>query len=357
MRVFAIVTDAFGGRGGIACYNRHVLRAFSESPLVTQVTAMPRLVVDPVGVLPLKLRFPITSASGKWHFVCSALRHLFRPADVVFCGHINLLPLGVFMALLWRAPLILQVHGIDAWVAPKPLVKRLIRHVSEIWSVSRHTRDRMNVWAGLPESRYRVIPNTIALSDFSPDASPEPFPVLMELEHARVMLTLARLDARERYKGIDELLEALPGLLADVPELVYVIAGEGDDSLRLAAKAQALGVGDQVRFIGYVSEHEKLSWLRRADVFAMPGRGEGFGIVYLEAMACGTPVIGSVLDGSRDALLDGELGQLVNPDDRRQLHDAVLAALSLGKRRPPGLEVFDWPCFRERVHDALERFA
>ena len=104
------------------------------------------------------------------------------------------------------------------------------------------------------------------------------------------MLTLARLSAAERYKGIDELLELMPRLLRDIPSLTYVIAGDGDDRPRLEEKARALGVGSRVVFTGYVPESEKADHFRLADTFAMTGRGEGFGIVYLEALASGVAI-------------------------------------------------------------------
>ena len=97
----------------------------------------------------------------------------------------------------------------------------------------------------------------------------------------------------------------LPALAADVPDVAYLIAGDGDDRARLEKKAAALGVADRVVFAGYVPEEEKADHYRLADAFVMPGRGEGFGIVYLEALACGVPVVASSLDASREAVRDG----------------------------------------------------
>jgi glycosyltransferase involved in cell wall biosynthesis len=88
----------------------------------------------------------------------------------------------------------------------------------------------------------------------------------------------------------------------------------------------------------------------------MPGRGEGFGFVFLEAMACGVPVVGSKLDGSREALRDGELGLLVDPDDSDALADAVLTALQQPKAVPPGLEYFSFPRFAERLGEIVRKY-
>ena len=90
-----------------------------------------------------------------------------------------------------------------------------------------------------------------------------------------------------------------------------------------------------------------------ADVFALPGRGEGFGIVFLEAMACGVPVVGSSMDGSREALLNGELGELVDPADPASMREGILRALAKPKGIPPGLDYFAWPRFCERIAAAV----
>ena len=134
-----------------------------------------------------------------------------------------------------------------------------------------------------------------------------------------VLLTLSRSWTTDNYKGIDEVLELLPALAERIPEIAYLVVGEGDDRPRLEAKARALGIGDRVVFAGFIPESEKTEHYRLADAYVMPGWGEGFGFVYLEAMACGIPALGSKLDGSREALRDGDLGILVDPHDRDDL--------------------------------------
>lgn len=109
----------------------------------------------------------------------------------------------------------------------------------------------------------------------------------------------------ERYKGHDRVLEVIPSLLERFPNLVYVIAGDGDDRLRLEKLAKDLGVHAAVRFTGRIDNNDLPDLYRMADVFVMPSTGEGFGIVFLEAMACGVPAVGSDSDGSIDALGEG----------------------------------------------------
>jgi glycosyltransferase involved in cell wall biosynthesis len=145
-------------------------------------------------------------------------------------------------------------------------------------------------------------------------------------------------------------MNALPGLLRSVPDLIYMIAGDGSDRARLETKARELGIADRVIFTGFICEHEKVDHYRLARAFALPGWGEGFGIVLLEAMACGVPVLGSTLDGTRDALLDGALGLLVNPHDHADLERGILETL----RRPlgivpAGLSYFSLARFQDRL--------
>jgi glycosyltransferase involved in cell wall biosynthesis len=171
------------------------------------------------------------------------------------------------------------------------------------------------------------------------------------LQEKSVIATLARLSAHERMKGVDEVLEALPRLLPLHPNLVYLVMGDGTDRSRLMAKAADLELGEHVVFTGAVAEEEKVAHFRLADVFVMPSHGEGFGFVFLEALACGVPVVASAIDGGREAVRDGMLGVLVDPNDQGDIVRGIEEAL--GRPRgvvPPGLDYFSVPNFTSRVH-------
>jgi glycosyltransferase involved in cell wall biosynthesis len=135
---------------------------------------------------------------------------------------------------------------------------------------------------------------------------------------------------------------------------VYVIAGGGEDFTRLQEKVQALGILNNIRFTGMVQEEEKADLYNLADVFVMPGHGEGFGIVFLEAMACGIPVVGSELDGSREALRGGTLGIVVNPLDPSSIEQGIREAFMRGKGVPEGLDHFAEPQFEHRVRTVVD---
>jgi phosphatidyl-myo-inositol dimannoside synthase len=352
MRIFALVTDAFGGHGGIARFNRELLSALCSHPDVEQVVALPRLLPEPPGDLPEKLVFDTSGVGGKLKFVLAVLHSAFRTprSAIILCGHIHLLPVAFLIRLFRRVPIVLVVHGVDAWQPTRRwLVDRLVRKIDVLISVSDFTRQRFLAWARPVRAQRFRLPNCVDLTAFTPGPK---HPGLMErygLRESTVLLTVARLSAQERYKGVDEVLAVLPELAREIPNLRYLVVGDGTDRARLVQKAASLGLADRVRFAGYVAEREKVDHYRLADAFVMAGWGEGFGIVYLEALACGVPVLASKLDASREAVLDGKLGVLVNPKSPAELRAGILRVLRERPRGVPAeLNHFDRDHFRAR---------
>ena len=170
-----------------------------------------------------------------------------------------------------------------------------------------------------------------------------------------MLFTFGRLVSEQRAKGMDEVMEAMPGLLSESPDLVYLIGGGGPDRPRLEAKAKALGLADRVIFAGRIAEEEKVAHYHLADAYVMPSRGEGFGIVILEAMAAGIPAMASSKDGGREALLDGKLGPLVDPDDPASVSSGIRAVLARPRGRPEGLDYFSLEAFASACRDCWTR--
>ena len=136
--------------------------------------------------------------------------------------------------------------------------------------------------------------------------------------------------------------------------MVYLLGGDGPDRARLAKKAHDLGVSGQVVFTGMIDENEKVDHYRLADVYVMPSLGEGFGIVFLEAMSCGIPVVASKLDGGREALRDGMLGTLVDPSNQEDIINGIKRALRSDRQIPPGLAYFSKSNFQRRVSQMIK---
>jgi len=176
--------------------------------------------------------------------------------------------------------------------------------------------------------------------------------------------------ASERYKGHDVVLRALPSVVAKVPDLTYVVVGDGDDRPPLESLANQLGLADHVVFTGEVSESELAALYQRSEVFVLPARtviddhnpkGEGFGIVFLEAMAFGKPVIGPNYGAPAELIRHGENGLLVDPDDPTSVAEALVrlltnpkAAHQMGKAGSAWVRGhYSYASFRERLGELL----
>jgi phosphatidylinositol alpha-1,6-mannosyltransferase len=311
----ALLTDAFGGRGGIAQYNRDLTTALARDPSFASIEILPRVAPEDAGPLPVKVR-QHQPRLGRLSYVLAAWRLASQlQPDVIFCGHLFMVPLGVTLARRFGARLIVQVHGVEAWARPSWLLRRALERADLILAVSRDTRARVLAWADIIPERVRVASNTVAL-DFTPGDSGAARAAL-GLSDEFVLLTVGRLAASERYKGHDRIIPALKPLLDAGMNPVYLIVGDGDDRPRLEALARECGVRPQVRFLGHVPRDALPNLYRAAQIFVLPSLGEGFGIVLLEAMACGTPAVGLAHGGAMDALCDGELGVALEVDDVR----------------------------------------
>ena len=169
-------------------------------------------------------------------------------------------------------------------------------------------------------------------------------------------MTVSRLSSLERYKGHDRVIRTLPRVLDRHPDTIYLIVGDGDDRPRLESLAVECGVTKNVQFTGSVPPEELPDYFRLADVLVMPSAGEGFGIVFLEAMATGICVIGGSQDGSRDALCDGALGILVDPENGKELASAILAALDNPARTGDRTTRFKPALFAEHLNALYQLF-
>ncbi|MBA3921432.1 MAG: glycosyltransferase family 4 protein [Nostocaceae cyanobacterium] len=359
MKILVLIPDAFGGRGGIAKFNQDFLNALCTYPESTEVVAIPRRVVDQVSSLPNKLTYVTSGLKGKLNYGFAILQtvNCSPKYDLILCGHINLLPFAYLVHLWMKAPIVLVIYGIEAWhPSPSWLANKLLHKINGIISISEFTKKRFLNWAKLNDIQEHILPLTVNLESFTPAAKNHELVDRYHLEGKTVLMTLGRLVSRERYKGFDEIIELLPTLIQEITHVVYMIVGEGDDRQRLESKAKYLGVEKFVIFTGFVPEAEKADYYRLADAFVMPGKGEGFGIVYLEAMACGIPVVASKIDGSREAVRDGLLGILVNPDNPAEIKAGIIEALKRPKGLvPQGLDYFSSDNFEQRCHHIFDK--
>jgi glycosyltransferase involved in cell wall biosynthesis len=358
VKVLALVTDAYGGTGGIAQYNRDFFESVAAHSSVREVVLVPRVIARAHETLPAGITHMSTAAGSKVRFVRSLAGIARRDAgfSLVVCGHINLLPAAWFAAKRCGTPLVLMVYGVEVW-SPGSWIRRYMLHRLEgVVAISAFTVKRLREWAVVAGDRIFLIPNAIDLDAYTPGPGKTEVRERLGLRDGPVLMTLGRMDASERAKGFDEVLEVLPSLVEDFPELSYIAAGDGTDRARLEEKARRLGVRDRTVFTGYVLEKEKLDLYRLADLFVMPSRLEGFGYVFLEALASGIPVVASAVDGSREAVRGGAWGSLADPNDRAEILNAIRRSLKKPVVPPhQELEYFSKARFRGRVWKLLEQ--
>lgn len=293
-------------------------------------------------------RGPHSASVAMLNAVALAEARRWRP-DVVLSGHVVTAP----AARLTGVPFVQYLYAKE--VAHRAgLTAFAVRHAAASIVLGEHGRS-LAVAAGAPAHRIHAIP---------PGIDVPPAPATTARDRAPLIVNVARLE--DRYKGFDVLVRALPLIRARVPEATLTLVGEGPLRAPLEALAAANGCAHALRCVGAVRDDERDGLLSEATVFAMPGRlpassgGEGFGIVYLEAGAHGTPVVAGSAGGALDAVVHGETGLLVDPEDHIAVADAISELLldrdlatRLGSGGRAWAERFAWSLVVPRVEDVL----
>lgn len=254
---------------------------------------------------------------------------IWQRPNLVVSTHINY---GIACYVLQRLtgiPYWIVAHGTEVWNLQHPLHRLALRHADRILAVSHHTRNRLLAEQPLNPVRISVLPNTFDGDRFQ--IAPKP-PHLLERyglqPNQPVLLSVSRLGKSDtRDKGLDRLLHTVAKVRDRLPNLHYLVVGKGDDRPRLKSLATQLGIADCVTFAGFIPDEELNQYYNLCDLFALPSCIEGFGIVYLEALASGKPVLAGNGDGAIDPLQGGELGCLVNPFDLDAIADSIFQIL------------------------------
>jgi glycosyltransferase involved in cell wall biosynthesis len=269
-----------------------------------------------------------------------------RPA-LALTMHLHFLPLLVLLRKLHQTKVACVLHGIEIWQAKGRLRVESLRHADLLIAVSQHTAEVTAEKHQVAASSISIVSNTFNEERYT--VGPKPGALLAQYNlqpDQPVLLTISRLAMSERYKGHERVLESLPEVRKHFPKVRYLIGGTGDYSANLRSRAEELGVSDLVTFTGFIPNEELCAHYQLCDIFVMPSQKEGFGIVFLEAMACGKPVIAGNLDGSVDALDGGRLGVLVNPNESEEIQHAVISLL---EHSHPNRLLFDPAALHQEV--------
>jgi glycosyltransferase involved in cell wall biosynthesis len=257
--------------------------------------------------------------------------------DVLFVGHLGLAPVAYLMKKLGRVRRYhVILHGIEAWKRVAVIDRLALRAATNIVATTRFTAEECARHNGLSSKHFRVIP--LCADERKIDPSPS-----FNLHGEFKLLCVARQDARERYKGFEHVFDAIGRLVPAHPRIHLNLVGTGNDQEGLKAEAKKHRVHDQVTFWGVLSDEELAAAYQQCDVFIMPSKKEGFGIVFLEAMRHGKPCIGGNHGGTPDVIEHERSGYLVEYGDVEsicrylsRLEQDKEQRLRLGKR---GLEL------------------
>jgi phosphatidyl-myo-inositol dimannoside synthase len=254
-----------------------------------------------------------------------------RPQWVLF-SHIGLTRAqkGIPMAL--RRPYGVFLHGVEAWKRLGPTDRSMLRGASLRLANTAHTAAR--VMEANPEiGEVTACPLALTTVSSVHPAPDDQLPAPIADHRGQLVLMVGGLRGNQAYKGHEQVIQAWPAVVAAVPDARLVIVGEGDDRPRLERLARQSGAGDRITFTGFASDELLAASYERAALLVMPSRGEGFGLVYVEAMAHGVPCIGSLHDAAGDVIVDGQTGLLVDQDDIRAIAQAIVSLLQDPERR------------------------
>lgn len=358
-RILVLFTETFAN-GGIQRFNRTFLAAARRLGLACDVLSLHDAPQTDAPVLPISIR---GFSGSRVRFSLAVLRCIWSGRyGCILVGHINFLELAS-MALrlspVRRARAVLVCHGIEVWYGITPARRRALRAMHLILCVSEYTRDNIRKQApDIPLRRLVIFPNALGeswvrtpmQSAATGDRQRLPYPYV---------LSVTRLERGDRQKGVVTVLETI-GMLSD-RALHYVIVGRGRDESFLRIAAARFGIGDRVHFLGDISDRVLFDLYRNAEMFVLPSGKEGFGIVFLEAMYFGTPVIAAREKGAVDVVRHGATGLLVDYGDtialrlamQRLSEDGSLRRhlISCGRATVTGNGPFTFDRFVDRCRD------
>ncbi len=309
MRILMAATGV-EGHGGIQRFNRNLLRAWRELGIDVDVVSVNDAPL-PNGLAAVKVGVTIYGAGrskARWLTLVSRLL-LTRRYDRFVCGHIHLASAFALLLATAGAPWgerFLILHGVEVWGRVTGSKRAASKRYGRVLAVSQYTaKSFLEQAPEFPADRVTIFPNTIGA-----ELPPQTLSAGTATGTALKVITVSRLARSEREKGIVDLIAAAAEISRDTRVEITVV-GDGDDRMFLEARARALGVADRVFFRGALSDQDLWRAYAEADVFALPSRKEGFGIVYLEAMWFGLPVIAAREKGALDVVRDRDNGFLV----------------------------------------------
>lgn len=312
-----MLAPAVHGADGISAVTRAVASSLVQAGIETRILALADAARYDLVDSPLSV--PVMSAGGsRARFLLGGLAAaLRRRPEIVIATHLRLLAAaGPLIAA--RVPVTVVLQGVECWKRLAVPDRVLLGRACRLLAISRWTRDRFLA------ANPRFAGRPVSLCPLGIDVS-APIPVDPSVP-GRV-LVVGRLWAEERYKGHDLLIDVWQDVRRAVPHAHLVIVGDGDDRARLEARTREAGLAQAIRFTGVLPHAELQRAFVQAQLFAMPSDGEGFGLVYLEAMRAARPCL-AARGAAEEIVIDGVTGRIVPPRDRAALAAALVELLS-----------------------------
>jgi glycosyltransferase involved in cell wall biosynthesis len=334
-RVFLVGTEFFREQGGIQYVNRELLRMLAEFARETPCDVEVFSLNDLPGGLPAGHELP---GGFQWHafgrgkvgMVLKLEQRLWRSQPhLVLFTHVHLASLaGLVRLAARRARIGVLGHGVEVWKKLGVQIAYGLRLADAVVAPSEFTRTKMVEVNRVAPERMTVIAHGLSaewVNTFSRSARPR--------GAGHTLLSVTRLVRADVQKGVDVVLRAMPEILRRCPEARYVIVGDGNDRAALEGLAAKLGVTGRVEFRGELSDEGLCRAYQEADVFVLPSQQEGFGLVFLEAMFSGLPVVAARSGSAPNVVEDGVTGMLVAPGDEKQVVSAVSGLLLVPEER------------------------
>lgn len=328
------------GAGGIAELSRQIVAALLELNSAGRIDLCVH-VLDDAGPEPGDTLFQGSNLpqnrwfdGRRWSF---ALSLFTARAQLLLLDHVGLARLPSLIPQWVRTPYVLFIHGIEIWKQQRTDYHRSARNAEFLISNSEYTASKSRAcYPDLPEIRI-CLPGKDMETGIQANADIPDFEM-----GPHDMLIVGRLSAEQRHKGHDHLLDALPLILARVPDARLIIAGGGDDRVRLEKKVVSLKLAGQVIFTGWLDQAQLNRLYQHSALFVMPSKGDGFGLVFLEAMMQRLPCVGLTGTAANEILEDGVAGVLVDREDRQEMANQLTALLlDPGRRQQLADAAFD----------------
>ena len=349
MKILFLTLSTFDKVGGIQTFNKYFMQALKENGFSWKAISLH----DTRGGKPGEI---YCCGSSLFKFVVNVIRLADRKTVVVW-NHVSLgVVLPYIKFLLRNRGNILVTYGTEVWKETLPLQKkRAFTPMSEIWAISSYTKERLIQIHGLAEEKFSTFPCCISVDQR------RGFPSPYCSDHFNV-LTLLRLDRSRKLSAVYNVVDALPALLEKGIPVHFTVVGKGNDEENVRGYVQERGMEEYVTFTGFVENTRP--YLEHCDVFSLISDGEGFGIVYLEAMQFGRCCVAARECGSQDVVLDGQTGISVPVDDIPAVETALIKLASdeslrikMGERgRDHLIENFTFESYKRNQRNLLQRW-